>query len=331
MWDADYLYLGADVEDFELWVDNYNAQSPWTSTWDDDALKWEMDPDFSRHEYLQSTDRVFAINADGSAKRFDKGNGSGGTAGIPDTGGIKTAARISGTLNDYTYQTRTAESQKDHGFVVEIAIKWTRIFENGVPVSLTDGYSLGMNFTNIEDDTGGSLDPAYYKVWKRVSDELTRFMGEEDHPENWAEFILSSGQDRTPPSAVSTLAVAGTNAFSTHLSFIASGDNGGAGRAAGYDIRFSTSALSDANWESATVYINNFRPQAVGKQETFKIVGLSPQTTYHIGVKAVDERGNKGALATTSFTTAAAASASDKGYLAVDPGGRYLAWEKGRT
>ena len=50
MWDGDYLYLGAQVEDFELWVDDFNPASPWTSTWDDDALKWEIDPNASAHE-----------------------------------------------------------------------------------------------------------------------------------------------------------------------------------------------------------------------------------------------------------------------------------------
>lgn len=334
MWDAENLYLGAQIEDDALWVDSYNAQSPWTSTWDDDALKWEIDPDLSRDEYLQSTDRVFAINANGTATRFDKGNGNGGTVGIwvdPASGGIRTAAKISGTLNDYTFQTLSAESQKDKGGVVEIAIKWKHLFENGVPLSLPDGYSLGMNMTHIEDDTGGTLDPEYDKAWKRVADELTRFMGEEDHPENWAEFILSSNQDKTPPAPVSGLKVERTSAFSTHLSFLASGDNGATGRAERYDIRYATAPVSGAGWKGATIYRNNFRPQGSGKQEVFQIVGLSPQTTYYIGVNAIDERGNEGTPATTSFTTAPAASVSDKGYLTVDPGGRYFVRQNGET
>ena len=330
MWDANYLYLGAKVEDFELWVDNYDSAKQWESTWNDDALKWEIDPNASADEDFQADDRVLAVNANGTAMRFDKGNGSGGTIGAAWSGDdVKIAASIDGILNDYTFKTLTAESQKDGGFVVEMAIRWSALFESGQVPSLVDGYALKMNVTNIEDDTGGSLDPEYDAAWKRVADELTRFMGEEDHPENWATFVLSSSQDTTAPAAISNLTTAGTGPFSTVLSFSATGDNGTAGYAKSYDIRYSTAPISEANWSSATVYKNNFRPAPAGQSEAFKVIGLSPQTLYYVGIKAMDERGNASALATTSVTTAAASGAADKGYLTVDPGGRYLAWESG--
>lgn len=330
MWDADNLYLAADIEDYELWVDDYNAATPWTSTWDDDALKWGIDPDYSRHEFLQADDRVFAMNADGTASRFDKGDGSGGTVGASvASGAVRSAAVVTGTLNDYTFQTLTDDSQKDKGVVMEVAISWQSIFGGATGDRLTDGYSLGMNFTHIEDDTGGSLDPGYYKAWKRVADELTAFIGEEDYPENWAEFILSSNQDTVSPGAVANLQATATGAFATTLTFAATGDNGSSGRAATYDIRVATTAITASNWNNATVYTNNFRPRASGRTESFEIIGLAPGTTYHIGVKAVDERGNSGALSTLSVTTGAAESDTDRGFLTVDPGGRYFAWEDG--
>ncbi|MCK4815446.1 hypothetical protein KA005_06730, partial [bacterium] len=154
MWDSTNLYLGADIEDFELWVDDYDSSTSWVSTWDDDALKWEIDPNFSRDEILQSTDRVFAINADGSAKRFDQGDGSDGTVGAIIFDAIQAVVNYSGTLNDYTFKTLSAESQKDGGYVVEVAISWRNIFGFANATAPVDGYSLGMNFTNVEDDTG---------------------------------------------------------------------------------------------------------------------------------------------------------------------------------
>lgn len=165
MWDVNYLYLGAEIEDYELWVDNFNLQTPWISTWDDDAFKWEIDPDYSRDENIQPDDRVFAINADGTACRLDKGDGLGHTVGVwidPNSTKIKSAAKVSGILNDYNYQTLVSKSQKDKGFVVEVAIAWDVLFENAGEITLGDGYSLGMNFTNIEDDSGGALDPEYH-------------------------------------------------------------------------------------------------------------------------------------------------------------------------
>ena len=329
MWDNEYLYMGTSVEDFELWVDNYDAAAPWVSTWDDDAFKWEIDPDFSRDEVLQSTDRVFAINANGSASRFDQGDGSGSTVGATIFDTIQAVVKYSGTFNDYTFKTLSAESQKDDGFAVEVAISWRNIFGSAHAIAPADGYSMGMNFTNIEDDTGGSMDPQYYKEWKRVYDELTRFMGEEGIPENWAEFSISSKSDSTPPSAISDLTVSNVSAYFTRISFTATGDNGSSGYAKSYDIRYSTWPITEDNWATATVYKNNFKPQKAGKQELLKIIGLTPQTTYHIGVKAIDERGNASPLAITSFTTTAVSFPEDKGFLTVDPGGKYLAWENG--
>lgn len=330
MWDNDNLYMGASIEDFELWVDDFNVSTPWTSTWDDDAFKWEIDPDFSRDENLQSTDRVFAINADGSASRFDEGDGAGNTKGAVIIDTIQKMVNYSGTLNDFTFKTLTEESQKDEGFVVEVALSWRNIFGDFFATAPNDGYSIGMNFTNIEDDTGGPLDPAYYKEWKRVFDELTRFMGEEDHPENWAEFVISSNNDTTPPEAISDLSTSDTGAFSTKISFTATGDNGSNGYAKSYDIRYSTSSpISESNWDSATVYRNNFKPQKAGNKETFKIIGFNPSTPYYLGIRVMDERGNISSIATTSFTTLSASSPTDKGFLTVGPSQRYLAWENG--
>ncbi|MCD4722718.1 MAG: cellulase family glycosylhydrolase [Desulfobacula sp.] len=329
LWDANNLYLAADVEDYELWVDDYNASTPWVSTWDDDAFKWEIDPGYSRDEYFQLDDRVFAVNADGSAWRFDKGDGAGGTTGADQIASLSVAAKYSGTLNDYTFKTVTSQNHKDSGYVVEVAIPWVNIFGSSASSAPSDGYSLGMNFTSIEDDTGGSMDPEYYKIWKRVYDEITRFMGEEGIPENWAEFVISSQSDSVAPTTIANLSAGNTNAFSTLLSLTATGDNGNQGYAKAYDIRYSTSSISSTNWNSATIYKNNFRPQKSGKSESLKIIGLSPGTKYYLGVRAVDERGNASDIAMVSFTTSAADSTSDKGYLTVDPGQRYLTWENG--
>ena len=329
MWDQNCLYLGAETEDFELWVDDYNASTPWESTWDDDAFQWDIDPDRSRDEFMQPDDRTFAVNANGSAYRFDKGNGSGGTAGATEiVDKILYKVRYNGRLNDYTFGEISSESRKDGGFTVEVAITWQNLFGSENASAPSDGYALGMNFKSIEDDTGGPLAPEYHKEWKRVFDELTAFMGEDRRPENWAEFVLSSKRDSTPPAPISGLRTSRTNAFSTKISFTATGDNGSEGYAEAYDIRYSVSGITKDNWNTAMVYQNNFHPQKSGKQETFKIIGLEPGTSYSLGIKAVDERGNASLLTTASVTTSSA-SPGDKGFITSDPGGRYFSWENG--
>lgn len=331
MWDANYLYLAADIQDYELWIDSYYPDRSWESTWNDDALKWEIDPNNSKHEYLQPSDRVLAVNADGSAIRFDKGDGAGGTNGIwvdPAGGYVRAAAKTYGSINDFTFKTLSASYQKDQGFVLEMAVQWRQLFDGDIP-PLLDGYVLGMNFTNIEDDTGGELDPEYYEEWKRVADELTRFMGEEDHPENWASFALSDRQDKAAPGVITGLSVTRTTPFSADVAFNASGDNASSGYAHRYDLRYSTSPLTEENWENATICPNSFRPKESGQPESFQIIGLSPGTTYHLGIKAVDERENPSPLASAAFSTSQPTGGDDKGFLTVDPGGRYFAWENG--
>ena len=186
-----------------------------------------------------------------------------------------------------------------------------------------------MNFANIDDDTGGPLYSGYYVEWKRTPDEITRYMGEKGHPEGWAEFVISSNEDATAPSAISGLRVISTNAYSANITFTATGDNASEGHAKEYEIRYLTSSVTEANWKSATEYENNFRPQAAGNTENFKLIGFQPDTTYYLGIKAKDETGDTSPLETISFTTDSVSSASDKGFLTVEPGGRYFAWENG--
>lgn len=329
MWDDRYLYLGAEVEDFELWVDNFDPATPWVSTWDDDAFKWEIDPDRSRDEYLQPTDRSFAVNANGSALRLDRGDGAGNTVGAPPLDPLNVKVLLQGVLNDHTFSSITRHEERDRGYTLEVALSWRNIFGSETLPTIHDGYALGMNFANIEDDTGGSLDPEYYPEWKRVKDEITRFMGEEGCPENWAEWVLSGVDDRTPPGTVTDLLASPAGPFSLSLSFSATGDNANAGHARAYDIRYAPTPLTEETWAAATPYQNAYRPAAAGARELLRLTGLSPATTYHVGIKALDERGNVSGLATASCTTTAQTLPGDKGFLTVSPGRRYLCWENG--
>jgi len=66
------------------------------------------------------------------------------------------------------------------------------------------------------------------------------------------------------------------------------------GPATGYDLRYSTAAINEANWAAATKApgIDTVVPTACGGTEEFVVTGLSPNTTYYMGVRAVDDAGN---------------------------------------
>lgn len=98
--------------------------------------------------------------------------------------------------------------------------------------------------------------------------------------------------DLVAPSAVSNLAAGTLTNNSITLTWTAPGDDGNAGTATSYDIRYSTSAITDANWASATVAANPPVPAPAGTTQSFVVGGLAAATTYYFALKASDEAPN---------------------------------------
>lgn len=73
------------------------------------------------------------------------------------------------------------------------------------------------------------------------------------------------------------------------LHWTAPGDDGDIGIATVYDIRYATSPISEANWNSAVQVSGEPVPSAAGTEESFTITGLEPRTTYYLAIKAADE------------------------------------------
>ncbi len=76
------------------------------------------------------------------------------------------------------------------------------------------------------------------------------------------------------------------------LNWTAPGDDGSIGTATAYDIRYSTSLITDANWNAATQVTNEPAPQIAGSTESFIIDSLEASTTYYFSIKASDEASN---------------------------------------
>ena len=114
--------------------------------------------------------------------------------------------------------------------------------------------------------------------------------------------------DTTAPSAVADLAATGTTSNTVSLSWTAPGDDGAVGQAYLYDVRYiAGGTLSEGNWATAAPATGEPVPMAVGSAEAFTLKGVTPGTTYSIGLKAADEAGNVGALSNVVRATTAAA------------------------
>ncbi|MBO9608053.1 MAG: fibronectin type III domain-containing protein [Paenibacillaceae bacterium] len=102
--------------------------------------------------------------------------------------------------------------------------------------------------------------------------------------------------DTTAPAAVGNLAAGSATSSSVQLTWTAPGDDGTTGTASAYDIRYSTSAITSANWASATQASGEPAPAAAGTSQSMTVGGLTASTTYYFALKTRDEVPNESAL-----------------------------------
>lgn len=88
---------------------------------------------------------------------------------------------------------------------------------------------------------------------------------------------------------------------SVTLYWTAPGDDSISGTATQYDIRYSTSTITDANWATATQVTGETAPKPAGQQETFVVRTLASNTTYYFAIKTVDEVGNWSGLSNVAI------------------------------
>ena len=95
--------------------------------------------------------------------------------------------------------------------------------------------------------------------------------------------------DTIAPADITDLSVSSTTTNSITLTWTAPGDNGSTGTAASYDIRYSTSEITEDNWDSASQVADEPSPSKAGTSETKTVSGLASGTTYYFAIKTSDE------------------------------------------
>ena len=118
------------------------------------------------------------------------------------------------------------------------------------------------------------------------------------------ELSARTTEDEILPGAVRELQIAEAGADSMSLQFVAPGDDGLEGKVAGYEIRYRAgSPIDEENFETSTLLPAELTPAAPGSLHTFELPELLANTNYYVGVRAIDECVNRGALATIHFVT----------------------------
>ena len=103
-------------------------------------------------------------------------------------------------------------------------------------------------------------------------------------------------QDTTAPGQVTDLTALQKNQSVVELVWSAPGDDGFIGTADRYDIRFSTTSITDQNWQQQQGINGVSKPTVAGSIEKVTVSNLTANTTYYFALKTYDESNNESLL-----------------------------------
>lgn len=113
----------------------------------------------------------------------------------------------------------------------------------------------------------------------------------------------AGGGDTIAPDAITDLSATVYN-NDVLLSFTESGDDGTTGQASQYDVRYSTTAITnDTEFNAATQATSFFPPGLPGEPSSILIPGLTPDQQYYFAVKTGDEVPNWSAMSNVVTAT----------------------------
>lgn len=357
LYSAAGLYVSAEVDDRSLWADGQGSGTGfrWEIESDDSFIVY-VDPDASRDEYFQATDRAFganlgnagnAINGAGAVRRCKFIRGDGGF-GAPDVvgcdvvatfqaqTGIQWATAVVGTVNN--------AADQDSGWTTEMFLPWAAL-NRAAP---SHGDVMAMNFDVIFDNAGGGRDnftnnrvgPNRFTAAAVIDDQIQGAQSSYHDtlaglrgPVSYAEAMFVDAAAAAAPAAIVDLTAVGASAFGARLLFTAPAGvaAGNKGHAAAYQVRRANAPITtEMAWTAAEEVAQRYVPRLRGQPEMLRIARLAPSTTHYVAVRAVDAAGHPGPLSNSaSFTTTAMLDGSDRGRIIPAPNGAGLIFENG--
>lgn len=104
------------------------------------------------------------------------------------------------------------------------------------------------------------------------------------------------GEDAVAPAPITNLADGSATTTTVDLTWTATGDDGAVGTATRYDLRYSTTQITNMASFNLATPVTVPAPKPAGAAEAFTLSGLSPGTTYYFAVVVYDEAGNASGL-----------------------------------
>jgi hypothetical protein len=139
LWDDDYFYLAAELEEPAVWASRRERDS---IIYDDNDFEVYIDPDGDTHQYYELEMNAFNAVCD---QLLIKPYRDGGPSVIGwDIRGLKTAVAVDGTLNE--------PKDRDKGWTVELALPWAALREcvPGKKERPDSGDQWRINFGRVE-------------------------------------------------------------------------------------------------------------------------------------------------------------------------------------
>ena len=123
--------------------------------------------------------------------------------------------------------------------------------------------------------------------------------------------LAGCGADATPPAAITDLAPGTITSESVALGWTAPGDDGNVGTAAVYDMRYSTSPINAANFDSLPTFTGEPAPLPAGMHQSMTINGLLPATHHYFAIRTADDAPQWSAISNVAEATTGSGSSND--------------------
>ena len=127
-------------------------------------------------------------------------------------------------------------------------------------------------------------------------------------------FLPLASPDTIAPSAIADLAAGDATSYSLTLRWTSTGDDGAAGTAATYDVRYATAPITASTFAAAAKAPDPPDPLPSGTAQRMEVTGLRFGTTYYFAIEARDEWDNAAPI-----SNVATATTLGPPHLAVDP------------
>jgi len=136
-------------------------------------------------------------------------------------------------------------------------------------------------------------------VFAAAEKTMYLFGGEDEAGEPFND-VWALGFDTAAPAAVTDLDYQSGAPGAVTLRWSAPADEGGAGAGCSYEIRYSTSPITDdASFDAATLWGSAPAPAPAGTDQSTTISPLSPNVFWHFAMKTTDEATNRSVLSNT--------------------------------